>query len=221
MAGDDDWIPGPMDEFRKFADKFYSKAFANKLVWHLIPTPINDMMALVSTFDDFHDISKYKASRTPTDTANTIKARGFLEAAIRTMGIEEMKHNTFMTDADREDIGVTIDSTTRTKSTASETSPQALAKKLGELGAKWMFTPKALPEGQQSIVVKIGFYLNTKESPEPVEEDCTQTNFFSKEPNTFVFPASKKTMYYVAYIRYLSTNKELGLVATVVYGVVN
>lgn len=221
MAKKHDWVPRKIGKFRTFAGDFYEAADDNQLAWNLIGDNVTALGELFTTFDDFYDISKNKATRSKIDTKNTDDARKPLEKAIRKMGINEMKNNPNMTNSEREAIGVTNDSDTLTDAQVMSVSPGVEFTRKGILVGEWDFDPKGLPDGQQGIIVKIGYYTGAEDDKEPAEEDCTQTDLFSKAPHVFIFPPKKKGMRFIAYIRYINTRKVKGKAATIYRGIVS
>ena len=224
MSAEKDWVPQNMNEFKTFGDTFSTQANTNQTKWGLETDKVTALLGQQTKFNGFYEISKNAKTRSQIDVDNTNKARVPYEQSIRDIGQHEMKHNSLMTDAEREACGVPIDSGTHTPAPVETTSPVIQYATAGRLGGKITFTPAggshsgAKPAGQQGVRIKIGFYKQGDAIP--TEDNCTQTEIVSNSPASIVFADDKYGMLFVGYARYFNTRKQLGTVATQFFGIV-
>ena len=224
MSKNDDWIPRPHPEFRRFGDNLCLRANANKTIWGIDPLLVAALIVLQLAYNIVETISSGKDTHTSIDVDNTNRARIPYEIALREMGQGEMKFNKKMNDGERTACGVVNDSTSRTTAAVCNVSPVVKVTQLGELNKKLTFInpgpdPGAWPEGQDCVVVKIGKHKSG--DPVPKEADCTLTNLYSKLANGIVFSADDAGMLFVGYARYVNTRKEVGTAATKFTGIIS
>ena len=224
MGRSKDWIPTTNLEFNKFQNTFCGLADSKQIPWILITDKVVALLKLQTTYNDFYKVTAVKNGFTGIDTANTKGAKKDLKAAIREMGIDEMKTNANMTDSDRTSVGVHNDSGTHTPAKIETTSPVMQATNKGTLGLELRYSPVGnpksheLPEGQIGVITKFGFYK--KGGTIPTEKQCTQTEILGKSPASVIFDSDNSGDQYVGYARYINSRKQLGTVATTFYGVV-
>lgn len=225
MGKTEDWVPSNMEEFKKFGDKFTNKANTNRTAWNLNSDDVDELVLLRDAFNPLEEVSSDKVKRNTLDVEKTDDARLPYEKLIRKIGINQMKGNDLMSNDQRTDIGVHNNSNTHTQSPVEETSPVIQAENKGELGLAIRYSPvgnpksHALPDGQEAVIVKFGFYK--KGDAVPTEKQCTQTEILGKSPAFVTFDGDNKGLLFVGYARYINTRKQLGLVATTFYGVVS
>lgn len=225
MPQNEDWVPQGNKEFKDFSDIFCKLANENQEEWNLDEENVEAMMALQGTYVPLYVISSDEDSRSKNDNAKTLKAKVALEAAIRAMGIDEMKNSEYMSDTDRDSVGVHNNAGTDTPAPIEKTSPVIQANKKGNLGLEVIYHPvgspksNALPDGQFAVVVKFGFYVIG--GTIPTEKQCTQIEILGKSPANITFDAENYGMAFVGYARYMNTRKEMGTTATTFYGVVS
>ena len=219
-----DWIPTKNKDFKEFSDTFCAASKANQFTWFLITDNVKALLALQVNYLKYYAVTAIKNGFTGLDTANTQNAKDLLLAAIRAMGINEMKHNSKMTDGNRDSVGVHNDADTHTAAPIETSSPVIQTSKQGSLGMGLRYSPagnrksSALPDGQMGIIIKFGFYKigNTV----PSEKQCTQVEIIGRSPAFITFSDLNFGILFVGYARYLNTRKQLGLVATTFNGVV-
>ncbi len=224
MSHRKDWIPTKNKDFKEFSDTFCTAAKANQFTWFLITNNVKALLALQVNYLKYYAVTAITKGFTGLDTANTQNAKDLLLAAIRAMGINEMKHNSKMTDENRDSVGVHNDADTHTASPIETSSPVIQTNNQGSLGMGLRYSPagthksSALPDGQMAIILKFGFYK--KGDTVPSEDKCTQMEIIGRSPAFVTFLAENFGMLFVGYARYLNTRKQLGLVATTFNGVV-
>ena len=222
MAHRKDWIPRKNIDFKEFSNTFCTIAKKNQIAWILITANVKALLALQATYLKYYAVTAIAGSFTGLDTENTQKAKDLLVAAIRKMGIHEMKRNGNMTNENRSSVGVHNDTGTNTPSPVEETSPVIQSNNKGHLGLQMLYSPvgnkdsNALPKGQIAIIAKFGFY-NIGESV-PKENECSEIEIIGKSPAHVVFDAKYYGMLFVGYARYLNSCKKIGKVATTFYG---
>ena len=225
MARSKDWIPGKNKDFNEFSDTFCTEAKANQLGWVLDSGNVKAMMNLQTSYVGYYAVTAVKKGFTELDTENTRDAKKLLKAAIRKMGIDEMKTNDNMTDEDRSSVGVHNDAGTHTPAPVETTSPVIQGSNKGTLGYQIVHSPAGtkksheLPAGQTGIVTKIGFYKQG--ATMPAEKQCTQMDFLGKSPANITFDADYFGYLFIGFARYINSRKQLGTVATTFYGVVS
>ena len=222
MAKNKSWIPLGILLFFNFSNIFVVNAVANQTDWKLVTGNVTTLVALQKKYLDFYKISSDKRNCTPTDTENTRLARIIFIRALRTMGINEMKFNSNMTDVERTSCGVVNNSVLKTQAVIANVSPIVAKKGLGDLNIKFSFTaPQTTPPltGQDEVIIKIGFYAI--DAPIPTEAECVMIVVMNTKSGVITFDASKKGMQFVGYARYINTRKQVGTAATTISGVVS
>ena len=222
MKKQKDWVPKGVAAFFVFSNIFSAKANAKQVDWKLVTDNVTALMKLRGIYVGFYTISSNKRNCTPTDTQNTRDARVPYMAALRTMGIKEMKFNVNMEDVDRSSCGVVNNSGTNTPATIANVSPVVTKKVLSDLNMKLIFTdPQTTPAltGQHEVLIKIGFYAVDK--PIPAEAECILSMVMNTKSGVITFDPSKKGMLFVGYVRYINTRKQVGTAATTFSGVVS
>ncbi len=221
MSKKKSWVPLGILVFFGFSNIFVANAVANQLDWKLVTGNVTTLVALQKIYLDFYKISSDIKNCSPLDAQNTRVARKNFMKALRTMGIQEMKFNDNMNDAERTSCGVVNNSSSRTQAVIANVGPGVNEKALGDLNLKITFiAPQAatVPESQEAISTKFGFYAVG--DPIPTEADCLLNVVLNTKSGVVVFDASKKGKLFVGYARYINTRKQLGTAATTFYGVV-
>ena len=217
-----DWIPTTNTGFKEFQDTFCTSANTNQAAWILDTDNVIRLMELQKIYLQCYAVTAVKKGFTGIDTANTKSAKKALKAAVRKMGIDEMKTNANMSNEERDSVGVHNDAGTHTHSPVETTSPVIQSANKGSLGLEMRYSPVGnpksheLPEGQIGVIVKFGFYK--KGDPIPSEKQCTQTVILSKSPAAVTFDSDDFGSLFIGFARYINTRKQLGTVATTFTG---
>lgn len=224
MSRTKDWIPQPMGDFKVFADNFVYLAHTNQVLWLLVLLEVTNMVAKLAIFNGYYAISSIPKAHTQIDIDNTNKARAVIEHLIRNMGVDKMKGNSAMSDADRTLCGVVNNSDGRTPAPQAGNGPIVVETKVGRLVIHLAFTNPdshlgGSPDGQDGVIVTFGFY--NEADPIPAEIDCTQSEFLKMVGENVNFPEVRYGKHFIGYARYVNTRKERGVAATVFYGIVN
>src|ERR1035437_1661940 len=212
MAGID-WIPAGVKEFDDFQKIFSDGVHTNVLTWHIAPTKEATLAGLRGTYDGFYLISKNPATANPTDYDNTDEARIPYKKYIRVITKQEIKNNSYMTNAQRTSIKVPNDSGTHTDAPVEVDGPDmwfdnshhgilfAHFKKHGVTNSE------AKPAGQAEVVMFYDFYKIG--DPIPPLAQCTHFTTFTESGDELPTDASHFGMMIVGYGYWKNTANKL------------
>lgn len=219
-----DWVPKQIDKFYIFGNNLCKRVKANAGKWHLDMDEIDVLLALQAIFNEYYKVTSEKDAFSSVDTKNTKDARKPYQKALRTMGIERMKTNSFMTNTEKRACGLNNNSNGYKLSPVAKTSPLIDFRNKSSLnGVVICIDPNThrtcKPIGQDGVKISFGFYK--KGDPIPKETECTFTVYQTKCFGKIVFPEQSKGMLFVGYARYYNTRKVLGISATSFRGIVS
>lgn len=213
------YIPNKNVDFDSFQANLITIVSANSVVpWAFTATQLAALAALVALqtiWSNAWAISQVFATSTPTDRFNTEQARINFEAAIREFVKSTLKYNPAISDTDRELMGVTVDSNTRTHlpppafapvissiSKSAATLVVTLKIPTGEPGD----TTRTFPIGSKSAILR---WKIDGETP-LADWECSNVQIVTKVSTQieFTLPERGKPVYFMS--AYLSTTDEQG-----------
>jgi len=211
MATSSDYIPNSDGDFNAWLQNFVGNISANAASLGLTAADITPITDAASDWN-----TKYAANISAQSDAQSARqakddSRDTTEKAVRPM-VGRLQSSTAVTDAQRQSLGVTVRSTTRTPTGAPTTKPVAQVDTSQRLRHTVSFfdeltpTSRAKPDGVQGceIWIKIG-------EPQPAgPDDFKYLATDTRSPYLAEFDAADagKTAYYI--LRWVSTRGETG-----------
>ncbi|RRJ99165.1 hypothetical protein Ga0100230_013120 [Opitutaceae bacterium TAV3] len=207
-----DYIPPSDAAFNDWVRFLYAYAAGNAARLGVKPADLTALSPLVNNWGDSYETALNPASRTPAAVAAKNTARKALEAAARDFVKANLSTgNKAVTDADRENMGLTIPKTTHTPAPVPVTSPRVriLMPEIRRLLLE--FYDEAHPGGgKPSMVHGAEVIYSILDAPPVSLAQLIRTAFDTRSPLTLDFDESErgKTVYFC--LRWENTRGEKG-----------